>query len=60
MVICYMCYEVSISSLYKYNVPSGVVISLICYVFGIITIPVKVAGGILMRKRIYMFSYIED
>ena len=59
VVVCYVSYQVSICSFYKYNVPSSIIVSLVCYVFGIKTIPVKVVGGILMRKRVYMFSYIE-
>ncbi len=60
MVVRYMSYKVSISSLYKYNVPSSITVSLIDYVFCIMTIFVKITRSILMGKRVYMFSYIQD
>ncbi len=59
VVVCYVSYQVSICSFYKYNVPSSIAVSLVRYVFGTKTIPVKVVWGIFMRKRVYMFSYIE-
>jgi len=59
VVVCYVSYQVSICFFFKYNVPCSITVSLVRYIFGIKTIPTKVVGNILMRKRVYMFSDIE-